>query len=55
MTLNSAIDVLQKYSRWRKGEYAHSPSPQEFGIAVDVALDRLINKKKEKVRREVKK
>jgi hypothetical protein len=53
MTLNNAIDVLQKYNRWRKGEYAHTPSPQEFGLAVEVALERLTNKKKEKVRRTI--
>lgn len=50
MTLNNAIDILQKYSKWRKGEYAHSPSPQEFGLAVDAVLERLTNKKKEKTR-----
>lgn len=45
MTLHEAIDVLSKYSRWRKGQYPKTPSPQEFGEAVDVALERLTFKK----------
>lgn len=45
MTLHDAIDILSKYSRWRKGTYAKSPSPQEFGEAVDIALERLTFKK----------
>jgi hypothetical protein len=46
MTLNEAIEVLNKYSRWRKGTYMRAPSPQEFGEAVDVALNKLISNKK---------
>jgi hypothetical protein len=45
MTLNNAIDILSKYSRWRKGTYSKAPSPQEFGEAVDVALERLTFKR----------
>jgi hypothetical protein len=55
MTLNNAIDVLSKYSRWRKGLYVHSPSPQEFGIAIDIVLERLTVKKEKNRRREVEK
>jgi hypothetical protein len=46
MTLKDAIEVLSKYSRWRKGTYLRAPSPQEFAEAVDVALDKLITNKK---------
>jgi hypothetical protein len=53
MTLNDAIDVLSKYSRWRKGTYLRSPSPQEFGLAVDVVLERLIIKREKSRKREV--
>ena len=52
MTLNNAIDVLSKYSRWRKGIYAHAPSPQEFGIAIEIVLERLTTKKIKSRRRE---
>lgn len=48
MNINHAIDVLSKYSRWRKGVYQRPPSPQEFGEAVDVVLESLISKKKVK-------
>lgn len=48
MTLNDAIEVLDKYNRWRKGIYLRAPSPQEFGEAVEVVLKKLsISKKKE--------
>jgi hypothetical protein len=53
MTLNNAIEVLSKYNRWRKGTYAHSPSPQEFGIAIDIVLERLTTKQIKSRRREV--
>jgi len=52
MTLNNAIDVLNKYSRWRKGTYVHAPSPQEFGIAIDIVLERLTVKKEKSRKRE---
>lgn len=55
MTLNNAIDVLSKYSRWRKGLYVHAPSPQEFGIAIDIVLERLTIKKEKSRKREVEK
>jgi len=55
MTLNNAIDVLSKYSRWRKGHPVQSPSPQEFGIAIDIVLERLTVKKEKSRRREVEK
>jgi len=53
MTLNNAIEVLSKYDRWRKGTYAHAPSPQEFGIAIEIVLERLTTKKIKSRRREV--
>jgi hypothetical protein len=46
MRINHAIDILSRYSRWRKGVYSRPPSPQEFGEAVDVVLDSLMAKKK---------
>ena len=46
MTLNNALEVLVKYSKWRKGETARIPSPQEVGIAIDTVVDHLALKKK---------
>jgi hypothetical protein len=55
MTLNNAIDVLSKYSRWRKGTYLRAPSPQEIGLAVDIVLERLTVKKEKSRKREAEK
>lgn len=46
MTLNNALDVLIKYSKWRKGENPRIPSPQEVGLAIDIVINHLAFKKK---------
>lgn len=46
MTLNNALEVLVKYSKWRKGENPRNPSPQEVGQAIDTVVDHLAFKKK---------
>jgi hypothetical protein len=46
MTLNNALEVLVKYSKWRKGENARTPSPQEVGVAIDTVVDHLALKKR---------
>jgi hypothetical protein len=45
MTLNKAIETLQHYNRWRRGEEIPIPNPTKIGEAIDVVLEKLTTKK----------
>jgi hypothetical protein len=48
MTLNKAIETLQHYNRWRRGEEVPMPNPTKIGEAIDVVLEKLTTKKQPK-------
>ena len=45
MNLNEAIIIIENHNKWRRGDdTVKSTDPQEYGIAIDI----LLNKVKEK-------
>jgi len=39
MKLEQAIDILEEYNLWRRGEESPQPDPKEVGEAIDTVLD----------------
>lgn len=45
MTLETAIEILEKYNGWRRGEEMPQPNPTEIGEAIEVVINILKNLK----------
>ena len=44
MTLQEAIELLEYYNKWRRGEDIEQPPPISIGIAIDIVLHELKTK-----------
>jgi hypothetical protein len=38
MTLQEAIEILDKHNKWRRGHYDRMQNPTKIGIAIDLVV-----------------
>ena len=41
MELQQAIELLENYNKWRRGEEIPQPNPTEIGVAISLVLERV--------------
>lgn len=41
MTLQQAIEILEQFNLWRRGEETPQPDPKIIGEAIDIAIHQL--------------